>query len=197
MTARLIAARSAGGVRDPARSSTMASAARASPGSSSAVAPAMIRALYSVTIPDRNAALVPGSLTSKAFGQVQHLIGAYLGQAQRRDQLAAGELIPPLRTRTAADQLPDRGMLTGARVRLDPVPRADGPDQFIVGGARVPVPVPGGVIGEQAQAGAAGGDVQRLAGGEPGGRAGVLAGEALRGARHPRAPAAGQHRSER
>ena len=94
--------------------------------------------------------------------QVQYLIGADLGQAQRRDQLAASELIPSLRARTAADQLRDRGMLTGARIRLDPVPGADHPDQFIVGGAGVPVVVSGGVIGEQAQAGAAGGDVQRL-----------------------------------
>ena len=45
MTARVIAARSPGGVSVPARPSTIASAARASPGSSTAVADAMIAAL--------------------------------------------------------------------------------------------------------------------------------------------------------
>ncbi len=65
MTARPIAARSAGGVSDPARPSTMASAARASPGSRNAVAAAMIAALSRFTIPARNAALVPGRFTSR------------------------------------------------------------------------------------------------------------------------------------
>ncbi len=67
MTARVIAARSPGGVSVPARSSTMASAARASAGSSSAVASAMIIALRRLRIPDRNAALVPGRLTSSSW----------------------------------------------------------------------------------------------------------------------------------
>ena len=60
MTARRIAARSWAGVSDPARSRTRASAARASSGSSKAVAQAMIAAFSWVTIPARNAALVPG-----------------------------------------------------------------------------------------------------------------------------------------
>ena len=67
MTARAIAARSPGGVSVPARPSTFASAARASCGSSSTVAPAMIIALRRLTIPDRNAALVPGRLTSSSW----------------------------------------------------------------------------------------------------------------------------------
>ena len=66
ITARRIAARSWAGVSDPARSKTMASAARASAGSSSAVAAAMISALSWLTIPARNAALVPGRQTSSA-----------------------------------------------------------------------------------------------------------------------------------
>ena len=67
MTARAIAARSPGGVSAPARPSTMASAARASAGSSSTVAAAMIIALRWLRIPARNAALVPGRLTSSSW----------------------------------------------------------------------------------------------------------------------------------
>ncbi len=70
MTARAIAARSPPGVRRPARPSTIASAARASPGSSSAVAAAMICALSSRTIPSRSVARVPGSLASRAAARV-------------------------------------------------------------------------------------------------------------------------------
>jgi hypothetical protein len=65
MTARAIAARSPPGVSVPARSRTRASAARASSGVRSRVAAAMIRACFSRRTPDRNAALVPGSLTSR------------------------------------------------------------------------------------------------------------------------------------
>jgi len=67
ITARAIAARSPGGVSSPARPSTIASATRASAGSSTAVAPAMIIALRRLRIPARNAALVPGRLISSSW----------------------------------------------------------------------------------------------------------------------------------
>ena len=66
ITARVIAARSPGGVSAPARPSTSASAAPARAGSSSTVAPAMITALRRLRIPARNAALVPGRFTSSS-----------------------------------------------------------------------------------------------------------------------------------
>jgi hypothetical protein len=61
ITARAIAARSAPGVSRPARSSTFASAARASAGSRSWVAWDMTCALYREMTPSRNNAMVPGS----------------------------------------------------------------------------------------------------------------------------------------
>ena len=66
ITARAIADRSPPGVSRPARPSTFSSAARASSGSSSAVAHAMICTLACRSVPARNAALVPGSLTSRS-----------------------------------------------------------------------------------------------------------------------------------
>ena len=66
ITARAIAARSPPGVSDPARPTTMASAARAWPGSHNPVAAAMIPAFSRFTTPDKNAALVPGKPTSRS-----------------------------------------------------------------------------------------------------------------------------------
>ena len=61
ITARAIAARNAPGVSRPARSSTIASAARASAGSRSWVAWKMICALYREMTPFRNNAMVPAA----------------------------------------------------------------------------------------------------------------------------------------
>ena len=66
ITAAATADRSPPGVSRPARSSTSASAARASSGSRFATARAMISTLASRSTPVRNAALVPGSLTSSS-----------------------------------------------------------------------------------------------------------------------------------
>ena len=66
ITARAIAARSPPGVSPPARPSTSSSAARASAGSSTAAARAMISTFDARSVPSRNAALVPGSLTSRS-----------------------------------------------------------------------------------------------------------------------------------
>ena len=65
-TARAIAARSPPGVSRPARPSTSASALRASAGSSTAAARAMISTFDARSVPSRNAAFVPGSLTSRS-----------------------------------------------------------------------------------------------------------------------------------
>ena len=88
-------------------------------------------------------------------------------------------------------------MLTGTGIRLDPVPPADHPDQLIIRRTPVPVTLPGRLIGELGQHRAARRDIQRLTRREPRRPAGVLTGEPVRGARHPRAPAAGRHRAER
>ena len=69
ITARAIAARSPPGVSRPARPSTSASAARASAGSSTVAARAMISTLDSRRVPSRNAARVPGSLTSRSLAR--------------------------------------------------------------------------------------------------------------------------------
>ena len=66
ITARTIAARSPPGVSRPARPSTIASARRASAGSSTATARAMISTLDARSVPSRNAARVPGSFTSRS-----------------------------------------------------------------------------------------------------------------------------------
>jgi len=93
--------------------------------------------------------------------------------------------------RTAADQLGDRGMLACAGIYLNPVPRTDGAQQLIVGGAGIRVLVPGRIFQKRGQHRAARRGIQGLASGEPGRRARVLAGEGLRRPGHPRAPAAG------
>ena len=53
---------------------------------------------------------------------------------------------------------------------LDPVPRADQPEDLIIGSAGVPVIVAGGIPGEQAQRRAAGRGIQRSAGANPAAR---------------------------
>ena len=65
ITARAIAARSPPGVSRAARSSTSASAARASSGSSRPVALAMIWALDMLMVPSSSATLVPGRWVSR------------------------------------------------------------------------------------------------------------------------------------
>ena len=84
-------------------------------------------------------------------------------------------------------------MLAGRHRRLGPVPGADDPQQLIIGGAGVPVIVPGGVLQERGQGGAAGRDVEGLAGGEPGRPARILPRESLCRAGHPRASPTGRH----
>ena len=69
MTAWAIAARSPPGLSRPARPRTRASAARASAGSSIMVARAMISTLAWRSTPVRNASLVPGSFTSRAWAR--------------------------------------------------------------------------------------------------------------------------------
>ena len=118
MTARRIAARSWAGVSDPARSSTMASAARASAGSRTRW-PDDDGAFSRLRIPARNAAFVPGRLTSRCRCQVQHLLGIPRPHAQHRTQFPAGELIPVLRhLRRTIDRGPGAG-----RRRISPPSR--------------------------------------------------------------------------
>ena len=69
ITARAMAARSPPGVSRAARSRTFASAARASAGSSSAVAPVMSSALNRVMVPSRSAAMVPGSRVCRVWAR--------------------------------------------------------------------------------------------------------------------------------
>ena len=141
-------------------------------------------------------------------GQGQHLLRIPSGQGQRRTQLTGGELIPlprqPGRTvcgsaggGTAAEQLRHRRMLTRTGIRLNPVPPADHPDQLIIRHTPVPVTLPRRLIRELGQHRAARRGIQRLTRREPRRPAGVLTREPGRGARHPRAPAAGRHRPER
>src|SRR6476659_3547065 len=95
-----MAARSPPGVSRPARSRTLPSAARAPASSSSAVARAMISALYREIIPSSSAAAV---------------------LSQRVRDLIGGELAV-LRGGVPAGQLRGHGELAGGRVGLDPVP---------------------------------------------------------------------------
>ena len=140
ITARLIADRNPAGVNDPARSRTMASAARASAGSSSMVAAAMISALSWVRTPDRNAARVPGKLISSARPAItssaspddrasaapssRHTNSSHSPGSRSHSTAARGG--------TAAEQLRDRGMFPGTGIGLDPVPPADHPEQLII-----------------------------------------------------------------
>ena len=163
----------------------------------------MTAALSRLRIPARNAALVPGQVHFQVPGQVQHLPGVPRGHPQHRAQLPPGELITAVRhlrralqgtpgSRAPPDQLRDGGVLAGTGIGLDPVPRADHAEQLIIGGAGVPVVVPGHLLQERPEHRAPRRDIQRLAGGEPGGRARILPGEGLRGPGHPRAPPPGR-----
>jgi len=129
----------------------------------------------------------PGQLHLQVMSQVQQALGGPAGLRQHRGQLGHGELVPPgrhlsrarratARPGTPADQLRDRRVLAGAGVRLDAVPGADHPGDFIVGGAVVPVILAGGPGGEPGQRPAPRHHIKQHPGGEPGRPAEVLPG---------------------
>ena len=144
----------------------------------------MISALYRETVPSSSAAGVPGSRVSQGLGQVDQGVGPAAGLAQRVRDLVRGEL-GVLGGGVAAGQLRRDGELAGGGVRLDPVPRAQHPDQLGLGHPGEPAVVPGGGVRGDRQGRAAGQHVQRHPGPEPGRRAGGPAGEDARGAGLP------------
>jgi hypothetical protein len=147
----------------------------------------MMAALRRLRRPDRNAAFVPGRLTSSSFASER--VSSAIARVSPSTEATSrgGELIEALghlgRTLrrapfrgAAADQLGDRGVLAAAGIGLDPVPRGDRPGQLIVAGARVPVVVTG-PLGELAQDQASRRGIERLTGPEPRSPAGVHAGK--------------------
>ena len=165
----------------------------------------MICALSSRMIPSRSAARVPGSLPSRACGEGEQVLGAAAVLGQRVGELLGGELLPrrghPRRSfgraprlGTPADQLGGRGQLPRGHVRLQPVPRAQHPDQLIIGGALVGVVISGRRIREHRQVRAARHHIQDQPGAERRRPATRLAREPARRPGLPRAPAACQRR---
>ena len=109
----------------------------------------MISALYRVIVPSSSAAAVPGSRVPQGLGQVDQVPGPAAGLAQRVRDLVGGEL-GVRRGGVAAGQLRRDGELAAGGVGLDPVPRAQHPDQL---GLRHPgepaVLARGGVSGDR------------------------------------------------